>query len=48
MVTSLVCASKNRAKTAFKAFLSVVKVFRLPARVGGNCGTENVVLAEYM
>ena len=48
MVTSLVCASENRAKTVLKAFLSGVKVFRLPARVRGDCGTENVVLAEYM
>ena len=48
MMTSLVCASDNRAETALKAFLSGVKVFRLPERVGGDCGTENVPIAEYM
>ena len=48
MVTSLVCASDNRAETALKAFLSGVKVFGLPARVRGDCGTENVAIAEYM
>ena len=48
MVTSLVCASVNRAETALKTFLSGVKVFGLPARVQGDCGTENVVIAEYM
>ena len=48
IVTSLVCASDNRAGTALKAFLSEVKVFGLPARVWGDCGTENVAVAEYM
>ena len=48
MVTSLVCASDNRAETALKAFLSGVKVFGLPARVRGDCGIENVAIAEYM
>ena len=48
MVTSLVWASDNRAETALKAFLSRVKVFGLPARVGGDCGTENVAIAECM
>ena len=33
MVTSLVCASDNRAETALTTFLSGVKVFGLPARV---------------
>ena len=48
MVTSLVCASDNRAETALKAFLSGEKVFGLPARVRGDCGIENVAIAEYM
>ena len=48
MVTSLVCASDNRAETALKAFLSGVKVFGLPARVRGDCEIENVAIAEYM
>ena len=48
MVTSLVCASDNRAETALKTFLSGVKVFGLPARFQGDYGTENVAIAEYM
>ena len=44
IVTSLVCASDNRAETA----LSGIKVFGLPARVGGDCGAENVAIAECM
>ena len=48
MVTSLVCASDNRAEAALKTFLSVVKVFGLPARFQGDYGTENVAIAEYM
>ena len=48
MVTSLVCASDNRAERAPKAFPSGVKVFGLPARVRGDCGNENVAIAEYM
>ena len=48
MVNSLVCASDNRAETASKAFLSGVKLFGLPARVRGDCVTENVAIAEYM
>ena len=48
MVTSLVCASDNRAETALKAFLSGVKVLGLPARVPGDLGTENVATAGYM
>ena len=48
MMTSLVCASDNRAETALKAFLSGEKVFGLPARVRGDCGIENVAIAEYM
>ena len=48
METSLVCASDNRVETALKAFPSGVKVFGLPARVRGDCGTENVAVAEYM
>ena len=48
MVTSLVCASDNRAETAPKAFPSGVKVFGLPPRVRGDCGNENVAIAEYM
>ena len=48
IVTSLVCTPDNRAETALKAFLSGVKVFGLPARVWGDCGTENVAVAEYM
>ena len=48
MVTSLACASDNSAETTLKAFFSGVKVFGLPARVRGDCGTENVAIAEYM
>ena len=48
MATSLVCAFDNRVETALKAFLSGVEVFGLPARVRGDCGTENVAIAEYM
>ena len=48
MVTSLVCASDNRAETALTAFLSEVKVFGLPVRVRSGCGTENVAIADYM
>ena len=48
MVTSLVCASGNRAETALTAFLSGVKVFGLAARVRDDCRTENVAIAEYM
>ena len=48
MVTSLVCASDNRAETALTAFLSGVKVFGLPARLQGDCGNENVAISEYM
>ena len=48
MVTSLVCASDNRAETALKAFLSGVKVFGLPARVRGDCRSENAAITEYM
>ena len=48
MATSLICASDNRAETALKAFLSGVEVFGLPARVRGDCGTENVAIVEYM
>ena len=48
MVTSSACASDNSAETTLKAFFSGVKVFGLPARVRGDCGTENVAIAEYM
>ena len=48
MVTSLVCASDNRAETVLKVFLSGVKVFGLPARVRGDCRSENAAIAEYM
>ena len=48
MVTSLVCDSDNRTETALKAFVSGINVFGLPARVRGDCGTENVAIAEYM
>ena len=48
IVTSLVCADNNRAETAFKAFLSGVEEWGLPARVRGDHGTENNGIEKFM
>ena len=48
IITSLICADNNRAKTALDAFLSGVEEWSLPSRVRGDHGTENNDIERFM
>ena len=47
-VTHLNCATNNLAVTALQYFQEGVRQYRLPSRVRGDCGVENVDVARFM
>ena len=48
MITSLLCATNNLAKTAFWGFMERVNKYGIPSRARGDLGTENNDIESYI
>jgi len=48
MVTGIQASNNNRAATVLQLFLAAIQEFRLPSRVRGDHGVENLQVAAYM
>ncbi|RHZ84383.1 hypothetical protein Glove_82g4 [Diversispora epigaea] len=48
IITYLHCSTNNQVQTVLKSFLNAIENYGVPSKVCGNCGGENVAVAEWM
>lgn len=48
LITGLRASNNNRAQTVLELFLDASRVYRVPHRLRGDHGVENLLVAEFM